>query len=187
MKDVAHNAINGVDVDRLMKTIDTVKKDGDNAIFKFRAKTKWIKGGQCETEIKDFYGVKEENKSRSKPFFIEGDEPLVLLGNDRAPNSVEMILHALGSCLIVGFVYNASAIGIRIKSLAMKMEGEMDLHSFLGLSDNLRAGYKKIMVKIDADTDGSKEQINELISHVKKTSPVFDMLTNPVPVNIEVN
>lgn len=187
MKDIAHNTLNGVDVDMMVKTIDAVKKDAQVAIFKFRAKTKWMQGGRCKTEIKDFYGAKEENKSRKKPFIIEGDEPFVLLGSDQAPNAVEMILHALGSCLTVGFVYNASAIGININSLAMNMEGELDLHSFLGISDYVRPGYKSISVRVEADTDGSEEQIYELMAHVKRTSPVLDMLNNPVQVNIELN
>jgi uncharacterized OsmC-like protein len=186
MRNIMHNTLNGVNVDLLRETIDVVKKDPEKAIFKFRAKTKWMEAGRSKTEIKDFYGVKQENKSRAKAFIIEGDEPEVLLGNDIAPNAVEMILHALGSCLTVGFVYNASVIGININSLLFDLEGEMDLHSFLGLTDEVRPGYKMINVKIKIDSDGTKEQIHELMEHVKRTSPVLDMLSNSVPVKIQI-
>ncbi len=186
MKNIVQNILNGINVDQLRDTIDLVKKDSENAIFKFRAKTEWIEAGQSKTEIKDFYGVKQENRSNSKPFIIDGDEPSVLLGSDIAPNAVEMVLHALGSCLTVGFVYNASMIEININSLTFDLEGELDLQSFLGLADEIRPGYRMIKVKVHTDTDGTDEQIYELMRHVKKTSPVLDMLTNSVPVKIEM-
>jgi len=187
MKDVVHKTLNGVNVDQLMDTIEAVKNDKENAAFKFRAKTKWMNGGRCTTEIKDFYGVKQEDKSRIKPFILDGDEPSILLGSDFAPNAVETILHALGSCLSVGFAYNAAARGINIKSLSIDMEGELDLQRFLGLTDEIRPGYKRIEVKINADTDAEYEELYQLMEHVKNTSPVMDIITNSVPVKIELN
>ncbi len=186
MKKVEHNILNGVNVDQLRETIDLVKKDPENAIFKFKAKTNWLEASQCKTEIKEFYGAKKVNRTNSDPFIIHGDEPSVLLGGNSAPNSVEMILHALGSCLTVGFIYNAAVIGIKVNSLSFELEGELDLQSFLGIIDDLRPGYKMIRVMVHADTDGSDEQIFELMRHVKRTSPVLDMLTNSVPVKFDM-
>ena len=187
MKEVVHKSVNGVNVDKLMETIEAVKNDNENAMFKFRAKTKWMNGSRCKTEIKDFYGVKQEDKTRIKPFVLEGDEPSVLLGSDIAPNALETVLHALGSCLVVGFAYNAAAKNININSLSIEMEGELDLQRFLGLTEEIRPGYKKINVKINADTDAEYEDLYQLMEHVKKTSPVMDIITNSVPVKIELN
>lgn len=178
--------LNGVNVEQLIGTIEAVKGNADIALFKFRSSTDWIKGGHCKTEIKDFYGATQEDTSREKPFVMEGDEPAVLLGEDHGPNAVEAVLHALASCLSVGFVYNASAMGIEIYSLNFSLEGDIDLHGFLGLSDEIRPGYQNIKVKVKAETNGSKEALENLVAHVKKTSPVLDIITNPVSVSMEV-
>jgi uncharacterized OsmC-like protein len=186
MSTVATQSLNGVNVEQLLGTIGAVKENADIALFKFRSTTKWINGGHCQTEIKSFYGATQEDSSRTKPFVIEGDEPAVLLGEDHGPNAVEALLHALASCLSVGFVYNASAMGIKINSLSFSLEGELDLHAFLGLSEKVRPGYKSINVTINVDADAPKEKLNELSAYVQKTSPVLDIVRNPVPVTVKL-
>jgi uncharacterized OsmC-like protein len=186
MAEVANKLLNGVDVDKLVGTINAVKGNADIALFKFRCDTNWVKGGHCQTKIKNFYGALEEDYSRTKPFVLEGDEPRVLLGEDHGPNAVEAVLHALASCLSVGIVYNASAMGIKVNALNLQLEGEIDLHAFLGLSEKIRPGYKKIMVTVNADTSASKEHFEELLEYVKNTSPVFDIIRKPVPVEIVI-
>lgn len=183
MNNVTTKSINGVNVDQLLNTIDAVKGNAEIAIFKFRSNTRWIKGGHCQTKIQDFYGALQEDTSRQQPFLIDGDEPAVLLGQNHGVNAVESVLHALASCLSVGMVYNASAMGIEIKSLSFGLEGELDLHAFLGLSNDLRPGYKNISVTVHAHTNAD-EKLEELLEYVKRTSPVLDIISNPVPVKV---
>lgn len=187
MENVQTKSLNGVNVDQLIGTIEAVKGNADIAQFKFRAETNWIKGGHSRTEIKSFFGATQEDSSRSKAHVLEGDEPAILLGEDQGPNAVEAVLHALSSCLSVGIVYNAAAMGIEIHSLSFSLEGDLDLHAFLGLSETKRPGYKNINVKVDADTSASPEEFKNLMEYVKKTSPVLDIVTNPVPVNVILN
>ncbi|HEQ97764.1 MAG TPA: OsmC family peroxiredoxin [candidate division Zixibacteria bacterium] len=175
---------NGVNVEQLVDTINAIKENPELAQFNFRASTKWLDGGYSQTMIKGFYGAGQEDKSRSREFVMDGDEPPVLLGSNKAPNAVESVLHALASCLAVGFSYNAAAQGINVKNLEFDLEGKMDLHGFLGLSDQVRPGYKDINLKYRVDCDAPPEKVEELWAHVKKTSPVLDMLSNPVPVTI---
>lgn len=176
------NIKNGVNVENLIGTIEAIKEDPEIAKFQFRSQTNWISGGHCQTKIKDFYGAKTENTSRKKALIIEGDEPAILLGSDNGANAVEALLHALASCLCTGFVYNASAQNITIKSLQFNLEGDINLEAFLGLSDANRAGYENISVTCIVDADASKEELEKLFEYVKKTSPVLDMISNPVPV-----
>jgi uncharacterized OsmC-like protein len=175
---------NGIDVEQLVKTVNAIKDNPSLAQFRFRASTKWLDGGHSRTTIKDFYGAGQEDTSRSKPFVLEGDEPPVLLGQDAGPNAVESILQALTSCLTVGFVYNAAAQGIVVKNLEFELEGNIDLHGFLGLSEDVRPGYQDIRLTYRVDSDAPREKIDELWARVKKTSPVLDTLTKPVPVTI---
>jgi uncharacterized OsmC-like protein len=185
MNEVA-NVKNGVNVDQLVGTIGAIKGAPDIAKFQFRAETKWINGGHCRTEFRNFYGAKAEDTSRAQSLVIEGDEPAVLLGEDHGANAVEAVLHALASCLCVGFVYNASAQGISIESLDFSLEGDIDLHAFLGLSETMRPGYQNISVKYTVKADAPKEKLVELCAYVQKTSPVLDILRNPVSVTIEM-
>jgi uncharacterized OsmC-like protein len=186
MNEAAIKTLNGVNVEQLLATIEAVKGDPDIALFKFRSNTQWIKGGNSRTQIKGFYGAKQEDTSRSKPFILEGDEPPVLLGENHGANAVEAVLHALASCFAVGIVYNAAAMDIKVNALNIAIEGELDLHAFLGLSESLRPGYKQLIVKINLDANTSREKLDELLAYVQKTSPVLDIIRNPVPVTLEL-
>jgi len=178
--------MNGVNIDQLVDTINHVKEQPELAKFKFRATNEWLEGGHSRTTIQSFYGAGQEDSTRSKPFVMEGDEPPVLMGENRAPNAVESVLHALASCISVGFIYNASAQDIKVEELEMKMEGDIDLHGFLGLSDQVRPGYENIRLTYHVKADAPEEKLTELCDYVQKTSPVLDMLKNPVPVSIEM-
>jgi uncharacterized OsmC-like protein len=178
--------INGVNVDQLVSTIDAIKENPSLAEFKFRAETEWIEGGHTRTKVQGFYGAGAEDTSRAEPFYLEGDEPPVLLGSNAGPNAVETALHALASCLAVGFVYNAAAQGIRVDALNFELEGEIDLHAFLGLSDEMRPGYKSISLVYRVESDAPRERIVELCEYVQRTSPVLDLIRNPVPVSVRL-
>jgi uncharacterized OsmC-like protein len=176
--------INGVNVDQLIETVDTIQSNPELAKFQFRAHNEWSSGGHSRTSIQGFYGAGQEDTSRNRPFILEGDEPPVLLGTNKAPNAVETVLHALASCLTVGFVYNAAAQGIEIESLKFDMEGDLDLRAFLGISEEVRPGYEDIRLKYQVKSDAPREKIEELCDYVQKTSPVLDLLRNPVPVEV---
>lgn len=179
--------VNGVDVDQLVGTIEAIKTNPDLARFQFRAETEWINGGHSRTKIQSFYGAGQEDPSRSKPFTLEGDEPPVLLGNNAGPNAVEAVLHALASCLSVGFVYNAAAQGIRIDELKFKLEGDLDLHAFLGLSEKVRPGFDNIRLTYRVKSSAPREKVEALCEYVQKTSPMLDIIRNPVPVTIKLS
>jgi uncharacterized OsmC-like protein len=161
---------NGVNVDKLIEIIDTIKANPEKAQAKFKANTEWVNGAYSKTTIRDFV--------------MEGDEPLSYLGTNRVPNPVEAILAALGSCLAIGFAYNAAAWGINLESLAISLEGSLDLRGFLGVSDKIRPGYQNIKATCRIKSDASLEKIRELSEHVQRTSPVGDIIRNSVPFNI---
>lgn len=178
------NRVNGVNVEQLVGTIDAIKQTPDLAKCKFRAETEWVSGGHSQTKIQGFYAAGQEDTSRVRPFTLDGDEPPVLLGENHGPNAVEAVLHALASCLAVGFIYNAAAMGIHVESLSFQLEGDLDLHAFLGLSEETRPGYENIRLTYRVKSDAPREKIVELCNYVQKTSPVLDIIRNPVPVNI---
>ena len=177
--------VNGVDLDRLSGTIDAVTADPALARFEFRARNHWIDGGYSRTTIKDFYGAGQEDTTRTEPFTVDSDEPPVLLGQNRAPNTVEYVLHALAACVSGTIAYHAAARGIALDGLETTIEGDLDLRGFLGLDGSVRPGYEQIRVTIKAAGDFDDNQFAELASLVRY-SPVRDIVSNPVPVAIDV-
>ncbi|MDH4098196.1 MAG: OsmC family protein [Nitrospira sp.] len=174
--------MNGVDVERLGQTIQAIQKDPGLAKSQFRATNRWVNGGHNRSTIQGFYAAGQEDTSRTKPFVLEADEPPVLLGKDEGANPVEFVLHALAACVTTSLVYHAAARGITLESVESQLEGDLDLRGFLGLSDQVRRGYKEIRVKFNVKSDASPEQLEELT----KFSPVYDIISNAVPVSIQM-
>jgi uncharacterized OsmC-like protein len=184
MSTTTPDSLNGVNVTQLVETVGAIQNDPKLAAFRFRAHNSWLGGGRSRTTIDGFWGAGQEDTSRDVPFALDGDEPPVLLGSNQAPNAVEAVLHALASCLAVGFAYNAAAQGIEVRTLEFDLEGELDLHGFLGLSEEARAGYQGITVTYRVDADATPEQIDDLCRYVQRTSPVLDIISSPVPVTV---
>ena len=175
--------INGVDVERLGQTVQAVQQNPGLGTSQFRAVNRWVSGGHNRSTIKGFYGAGQEDTTRTKPFVLDADEPHVLLGKDQGANPVEFVLHALAACLTTSLVYHAAARGIQIESVESKLEGDLDLQGFLGLSEQVRKGYKQIRANFTIKSDASAEQLEALT----KFSPVYDIVSNPVPVSIQIN
>lgn len=180
------STVNGVSVDELFKTVDSVKKNKSIAKFSFRADNTWIDGGHNQTSVRNFFGAGGEDTSRKTPFILDADEPKVLLGTDRGANPVEYVLTALAGCLTTSLVYHAAARGIAIHEVKSHLEGDLDLRGFLGISDEVRNGYDNIRVSFKIKADASAEQLRELVELAQRRSPVFDIVSHPVPVNVEL-
>lgn len=173
---------NGIDVQQLVDTIEAVKQDSSLGSFTFRARSTWQDGTYNTGEISAFRHAGQEDESRDAPFQLEGDEPPVLLGSNKGPNAVELLLQGLAFCYAVGYVANAAAQGIEIESMEYEIEGDFDVRSFLGLEGS-RPGFNAIRAKGRVSSpNATKEQLEELCQYVQDTSPVRDSLTNPVPV-----
>ena len=167
--------VNGVEVNDLFATIEAIKKDPEIAKFNFRISNRWINGGRNQSTIKDFYGAKADHQ-HSPQFELVADEPPLLLGEDNGPNPVDYLLNALAACVTTSMIYHAAAKGIEIKGVESRLEGDLDLRGFLGLSNQVPVGYQQIRIyfKIDADIDDSEKE--ELIAMGKKYSPVYNTI-----------
>ena len=175
--------VNGVNVDNLFTTIDAIKATPAIAKFNFRIQNKWEGAAHNRSAINGFYGAGQE-LSRPKSFVLHSDEPAILLGEDSAPNPVEHLLHALAACVTTGMVYHAAARGIQIEEVESSFEGDIDLHGFLGLDPKVRKGYQGIRVNFKLKADVPDERLQEIVELGTGHSPVFDSLTNGVPVSV---
>ena len=164
--------INGVPVSAVSGLVNVVKEDSEKGQTKWNAVTTWKGGFNCESQI------------RGHTIYM--NEPDALGGTDTAPNMVETVLAAYGSCLTVGYTMNAALRGIKIKDLKVELEGDLDLAGFFGLSDEVPAGFSDIRAIVHLDADASPEDIQALHDHVLKTSPVGCILTKPLSVSTEL-
>ena len=176
--------VNGVNVDDLFTTIESIKATPPIAKFKFRIRNRWDGASQNSSTVGTFYGAGQE-RSRPMPFVLKADEPAILLGKDEAANPVEHLLHALASCLTTSMVYHAAARGIQIEEVESSLEGDIDLHGFLDLDRNVRKGYQGIRVNFKVKADVPDEQLQEIAQLGTGHSPVFDSLTNGVSVSVK--
>jgi uncharacterized OsmC-like protein len=178
---------NGINVDQLVSTIGAIQQDPELATMTFQATTRWQEGTRSTTEIGSFTHAGKQDQSRTPAqFVLDGDEPPVLLGSNAGPNAVELCLAALGCCYAVGYVANAAARGIELTGMCYEVEGDIDLHAFLGLGQG-RPGFTEIRCRSRVQSpNATREQLEELCQYVQNTSPVRDILANPVPVKTEL-
>lgn len=163
---------NDVNIEAVAGLAQKIQQEPDVASTTWNAEVKWKGGFRSEATVREFAPM-------------VSDEPGALGGTDTGPNPVEQLLAALGNCLAVGYAANATAAGITINDLSIKLEGNLDLHTFLGLTDG-NAGYNDISVKVDIDSDASPEDLQALHKKVTSTSPVGHTLSRAVPVDIKL-
>ena len=165
-------ALNDVNIGAVAGLADKIVESPEVATTQWRASVAWLGAFRSEAKVRDFAP-------------IASDEPVGLGGNDTAPNPVEQLLGALGNCLAVGYAANATAAGITIRGLSIDLEGDLDLHTFLGLA-NGHAGYEAIRVLVNLDSDATPEQLATLHQKVTGTSPVGHTLAQAIPLSIEL-
>jgi uncharacterized OsmC-like protein len=183
MQQQTETVVNGVNVTELFNTIDAIKGEPKIANFSFRATNKWVNGAGNQTIVKDFDGACQ-TIDREHPFVIQKDEHPILLGQDTGANPVEYALAALAGCLTTSLVYHAAAKGIKLDEVESTYSGDINLHGFLGLDDTVRNGYEGITVSFKVKGDATEEQLKELVEIAQQRSPVFDIVTNKVPVSV---
>ncbi|HEX7038499.1 MAG TPA: OsmC family protein [Trueperaceae bacterium] len=179
-------ASNGIDVGRLVATVQAIGEDPSLAEFTFRAGSTWVGGTANVGEVRRFVHAGREDESRGEPFVLHGDEPPVLLGANAGPNAVELVLQALAFCYAVGFAANAAAKGIELTRLDIDVEGDLDVRPFLGLTA-ARPGFTAVRARARVSSpNATRRQLEELSRYVQETSPVRDCLANPVPVETAI-
>ena len=162
--------LNNCNLAAVGELVQAIQENPQKAQTTWAATVDWKGGFRSEATVREF-------APRTS------DEPTALGGDDTAPNPVEQVLSALGNCLAVGYAAGASAAGIELNDLRIDLEGDIDLHTFLGLGAG-NAGYEGIKVRVSIDSDASQELLDDLHQKVVATSPVGHTLSQPVPVDI---
>jgi uncharacterized OsmC-like protein len=183
MTEVAVN--NGVNVAALLEAREVLRGAPEAAQFKWRASCKWQNGTHSKTTIRNFFGLGQEQRHKSE-FHFEADHPEVFASEDLGATPVELVLAGLASCLTAGVAAVAQNRGIQLRSVEAELEGSMDIQGILGIDSDVRNGYDDIKVTFKIDADASQEDIEALVAQSQKRSAVYDIITNPTDVAVEV-
>ena len=185
MSVMQESQLNGVDTDRLFATIGAVRAQPELAKFKFRTVNDWVSGTQSEGRFPGFFGAGQEHTHATETV-IQADHPAVLVGQDNGPTPAELLLNALGSCLMAGLGNIAAARGIELHGVRCNVEGDIDLRGLLGIDSTVRNGFENIRVVFSVDGDAEAEQLEALVGQSQRRSAVFDVLTRGTSVTVAV-
>jgi uncharacterized OsmC-like protein len=177
MLEVTTKPLNGIDLEALGHVVEAINEDPGQALAGFRVTTEWKGQTRSESRV-DHYTLGGQEIARS--FTIATDEPDELLGSNQAANPQELLMSAVNACMMVGYVAQASLRGVTLDSCVIETEGELDLRGFLGLGDDVPAGYRALDYTVTLKGDGSREQYEEIHQSVMATSPNYFNMARPI-------
>jgi uncharacterized OsmC-like protein len=177
---------NGVNVEALLGAREALTEAPQAAQFKWRATSEWVKGTHTKSHIENFFGLGEDQKHR-QAFEYDTDHPEIFASEDNGSTPVEMVLVGLAGCLTAGVAAVAQNRGIQLHSVRASLEAGMDIQGILGIDSDVRNGFDGVKVAFDIDADASQEDIEALVAQSQKRSAVFDIVSNPTDVHVEVS
>lgn len=162
-----------LDLGAFETTRDAVAEDPQLGRGAFTTVTTWQDGARSRTV--------------ARSFTIDTDEPVPLGGSDRAIDPMELILASLGTCLSIGWVTQAAKRGVDFRRLEITVEGAYDLRGYLALDASVRPGFDSLRYTVDVDTDAPAEVLDEIRRAAEATSPMFDNILRPTPIEGRVS
>jgi uncharacterized OsmC-like protein len=178
-------ANNGVNIDALLGAREALTAAPEAAQFKWRASSEWINGTHTRSKVEKFFGLGEEQSHRNA-FHFDTDHPEIFSSHDKGATPVEMVLVGLSGCLGAGIATVAQNRGIQLRSVKTTLEAGMDLAGILGIDGDVRNGFDGIRVNYEIDADAGEDEIRAIVAQSQKRSAVFDIITNPTDVFVEV-
>jgi uncharacterized OsmC-like protein len=178
-------AANGVHIDALLQSRQALSAAPRAAAFQWRARTEWVRGVHSRTTVDAFSGLGAE-QSRRSPFVLETDHPELFHAGDNGATPMELVLAALAGCLTAGVASVASMRGVRLHSVVATVTAEQDLRGTLGIDPEVRSGFDRVRVRYEIDADAPRADVEAILAQSQKRSSVFDVLTNPVTVTVEL-
>ncbi|MFI6321970.1 OsmC family protein [Nonomuraea sp. NPDC050556] len=175
---------NGIDTATLQATVDAVRSRPSLARFRFRVRNRWVSGSRSQGWITEFFGAGQEHLHRRGDMVLHADQPAVLVGGDEAPAPIEHLLNALAACLTSSLVQAAAREGISLTAVESAVECDVDLLASMGLP---RGATPKIRVMMRVKGEAAAAELEALVDGSRNASPVYDIITNGVPVTIAIN
>ncbi|WP_431028540.1 OsmC family protein [Lysinibacillus sp. LZ02] len=163
--------MNEISLDIVQQTANALKENPHLKMKDWHAHIQWQTGVQNKVTIRDF-----------DSFLM--DEPETLGGTDKAPNPVEYLIGAAGSCFAITFEVMASQNGIKLESVDVKIEAELNAAVFLGIEEG-DGGILNPIITLTVNADASKEQLAQIANIALLKSPVLNSLNKEVRLEIQ--
>jgi uncharacterized OsmC-like protein len=176
---------NGVNVEALLGARDALSSAPEAAQFTWRARCDWQNGTHSTSKVESYFGLGEEQKHRVE-YSFDVDHPELFASEDNGATPVEYILVGLAGCLTAGVAAVAQHRDIQLRKVSATIEGNMDVRGILGMDSDVRNGFSNIKVTYNIDADASPADIKALVAQSQKRSAVYDIITNPTDVQVEV-
>jgi uncharacterized OsmC-like protein len=176
---------NGVNVQALLDARVALSEAPEAANSQWRATCEWRNGTHSHSSVEGYFGLGEEHKHK-RTFTFDADHPEVFASEDIGAAPVEYVLVGLASCLTAGIAAVAQNRNIQLRSVSATLEGGMDIQGILGMDSDIRNGFDGIKVTYNIDADASPEDIKALVAQSQKRSAVYDIVTNPTNITVEV-
>jgi len=176
---------NGVNVEALLGARTALTDAPQAAQFTWRASCEWQNGTHSTSIVDGFFGLGADQNHRTK-YSFDVDHPEIFASEDNGATPVEYVLVGLAGCLTAGVAAVAQMREIQLSSVVATIEGEMDVRGILGMDTDVRNGFSKIKVSYKIDADATPDEIKALVAQSQKRSAVYDIITNPTDVRVEV-
>lgn len=176
---------NGIDTAALAAIADVVAAHPDAGRFRLRAHGEWVDGSHSRSTIGDYFGAREE-RTHERTWAFDADHPALLAGRDNGPTPTEFVLHALASCLTAGLAAVAATRGVTLTEVRVTVEGDLDVRGTLGVDRSVRSGLEGVRIRLDVRGDAGAAALEDLVHEARRRSAVADVLTNEVPVTLQV-
>jgi uncharacterized OsmC-like protein len=111
------------------------------------------------------------------------DEPSFLGGADSAPSPGELLMQALAACLTAATAAAATLGGVRLDSLSVHVDGDVDMHGALPES-GVRPGFGTLRARVEIAGDTDEETLSAIVAQGAAISPVRDTIAAGAVVDV---
>lgn len=161
-------APNGVDLDAVQAIVDGYRADPESGRRPFSATVRWLGGYRTEADL-------------AGAVVVCGDEPTELAGTGTGPSPEDMLLAAVGQCLVVGLAGSAAARGIEIDGLEVEVSGVVNLTAAYGVEPG-SPGFQAVEIVVRLESGTERAELEELVQHALALAPIPNTVQRPVPV-----
>jgi len=166
--------LNNVNVGMLEQVVKEAQTDKSKVKRQQKIEGEWLlkEGGpQFRAEI-SFEGGK---------MVMESDQPKSLGGGGTRPGPLHYCFFGLVSCYTATFAAVASQMGIRLKKLTAKLEGNLNFSRVFGLSQD--PVMEEIHIAFQVGSDAPREKLEEVEKLAYERCPAVYALTQKVKLS----
>ena len=169
------------DLDQLGAFVSAMRGDPEAGSLTIRASHRWDGGFAIEGRTDVAYGGAEITREHA----ARTDWPQALGGTDSGPMAGQAGVAAVGACVATTYAAEAAMRGIEIDDLEVTVEGWVDLRGAFELGD-APVGLSGVAITVSVAADVDDAVLDELGDASRRSSPMYQTLANPVPVQLGV-